>query len=627
MLSFVVLVPSVGLVWFMNQAVENERLAARQRLIEAYRAQLGNAQERLQENWTKVANELAATINDAPPAVVFFGAVRDDRADAIICFAANGAVTYPDAAPLPKFRRPDAGWQQAEALERTDPAAAARAFAELAAATDNAEFAARALQAQARSLVRGGDAAAALAVLNAPLQEDRFRTVQDAQGRLLLPNAELMAFELARDVDPAGAESIRTRLAARLANYDEVAMPAAQRVFLGRELQRLQPESPEPRWLAAETLAAEYVASVTLTERDAKLRGTGIPGVWQIASANQRILFLHRDENLPARLRLAMGNTGLPADLNLEFVPPGRELTNTLLSIPAGASLPGWRLALATHDAAFFDTATHARVVSYAWIVGLVVLTIVIFAALTWGLVRRQTALTQLRNDLVANVTHELKTPLASMRLLVETLLNTDQLEERTTREYLQLIATENLRLSRLIGNFLTFSRIERNKYTFDFKTVSAAEIAEGAAAAVRDRLEAPGCRFDVMLAPDLPEISGDADALVTALVNLLDNAWKYSGDEKVIALSASAHHGHVTFAVRDDGVGLSPRDTKRIFGRFQQAHHHRSTAGGGCGLGLSIVQFIVTAHDGDVTVASEPGRGSTFTIRIPVTGKVHSTT
>jgi len=97
-------------------------------------------------------------------------------------------------------------------------------------------------------------------------------------------------------------------------------------------------------------------------------------------------------------------------------------------------------------------------------------------------MVRRQAALTQLRNDLVANVTHELKTPLSSMRLLVETLLNSPQLNEKTAREYLELIAKEIFRLSRLIDNFLTFSRIERNKYTFDFKEVPAKAIVESAA-------------------------------------------------------------------------------------------------------------------------------------------------
>ncbi len=114
----------------------------------------------------------------------------------------------------------------------------------------------------------------------------------------------------------------------------------------------------------------------------------------------------------------------------------------------------------------------NSGLLSYVWIGVLVVATVIVLAALALRLVRRQMALTQLRNDLVANVTHELKTPLSSMRLLVDTLLNSQPLHEQTAREYLQLIAQENLRLSRLIDNFLTFSRMERNKYAFGFKEV-----------------------------------------------------------------------------------------------------------------------------------------------------------
>jgi signal transduction histidine kinase len=218
----------------------------------------------------------------------------------------------------------------------------------------------------------------------------------------------------------------------------------------------------------------------------------------------------------------------------------------------------------------------------------------------------------------VANVTHELKTPLASMRLLVETLLNSPQLHEPTAREYLRLIATENLRLSRLIENFLTFSRIERNKHRFELREVPPARIVDEAAASVRERFHASGCRFEVHVSPDLPAVEADPGAMVTVLVNLLDNAFKYSGEQKEIALSAGAENGSVFFSVKDNGIGLSSRETRRIFRRFYQVKEHRPHAAGGCGLGLSIVQFIVAAHHGTVTVESQPQRGSTFLVTLP---------
>jgi signal transduction histidine kinase len=151
---------------------------------------------------------------------------------------------------------------------------------------------------------------------------------------------------------------------------------------------------------------------------------------------------------------------------------------------------------------------------------------------------------------------------------------------------------------------------------------VPAREIVDSDAAAVRERFHSPGCRFTVAAPADLPPVLADAGALVTALFNLLDNAWKYSGDEKQIVLTAEARHGGVAFAVQDNGIGLPPRETGRIFKRFYQVDPHLSRTGSGCGLGLSIVQFIVAAHQGSVKVESRPGAGSTFTITLPVANR-----
>jgi signal transduction histidine kinase len=268
-------------------------------------------------------------------------------------------------------------------------------------------------------------------------------------------------------------------------------------------------------------------------------------------------------------------------------------------------------------DQQLFQIASRQRVSSYLWIGGLVIVAMLVLGSLALGLVRRQMALTQLRNDLVANVTHELKTPLTSMRLLVETLIDSPSLEEKTVREYLQLIARENSRLSRLIDNFLTFSRMERNKYAFGFKQVPARQIVDGASAALRDRLAAPHCHFSIQAPANLPSVLADADAMVTVLVNLLDNALKYSREEKEIILKADAENGHVLFSVKDNGIGLAPRDTRRIFKRFYQVNRAADPVGG-CGLGLSIVQFVVTAHHGTVRVHSQPGKGSEFIVGIP---------
>ncbi len=621
LLALVVLAPSICLLWFMNQAVQNERLAVRQKLVDAYRGHLTLAQEQLEARWKTNAAELDAEAKIIPAAMLFAQQVRAGSADALICFDAAGKIAYPDLPPQPKHEVRDAAWAQAERVEFIDPTNAAGEFARIGEGATNVDLAARALQAQARCLVRAGQKEAAISLLLGPLSEARFRTATDFEGRLVAPNAQLMALELLKGSAPEKVEPPLDRLKAELVDYETPGLSAPQRRFVMHELLRLFPDRVQFSTLMAEDLAAAVVEAQALQPAEPTLRPTRLPGVWQFASESGRVVTLHQTESLVARLRAATMSPTLPADVRVDPLVPGREREGALLSLPLGPKLPNWRLALSLKDQRLFDAATSQRVASYVWIGVLVVGVVSVLAAFALRLVRRQVALTQLRNDLVANVTHELKTPLSSMRLLVDTLLNSQPLHEQTAREYLQLIAKENVRLSRLIDNFLTFSRIERNKYAFDFNETSAASIAESAAGAVRERFQPPGCRFEVNIAPNLPSVMADADAMVTALLNLLENAWKYSGEDKQITLAASAVDGSVCFAVRDNGIGLSPRDTKRIFKRFYQVDQRLSRSGGGCGLGLSIVKFVVEAHRGNIQVESEPGRGSTFTITLPAAG------
>jgi signal transduction histidine kinase len=617
-LLLAVLVPSVCLLWFMSKAVLNERLVVRQRLAEAYRANLSLMQNMLDAYWRQSAAALDTDADRLSPSALFSRHVRTGLYDAVICFDAAGNVAYPRQASAPNPQALGEAWSEAERLELGNPMAAAEAFAHLAEQGTNANQAARALQAQARCLLKAGQSNAAIAVLIGPLEKPSYRHATDTQGRLIVPNAELMALELLKDSAPDQARGPFERLRTRLLNYDDPALSAPQRRFLMREVQRLWPDTALAQMLAAEDLAARCLEAGPIHPGEPAWRPTGVPGVWQFSSSRGRVVALNQAESLIARIGSCPVSQLLPANVSFSVLPPGKDFERFFMTLPAGTTLPGWRLAQSMDGQRLFDTVAEQRIASYVWIGILVFATVIILAALAMRLVRRQMALTQLRNDLVANVTHELKTPLSSMRLLVETLLNSQPLHEQTAREYLQLIAQENLRLSRLIDNFLTFSRMERNKYAFGFKEVPASEIAEGAITAVRERFNVPGCQFKTQLDPDLPPVEADADAMVTAVVNLLDNAYKYSGEEKQITLSARAENGSVCFAVKDNGIGLSPRDTKRIFKRFFQVVQRLSRTGGGCGLGLSIVKFIVTAHHGSVRVESQPGRGSTFVISLP---------
>ena len=159
---------------------------------------------------------------------------------------------------------------------------------------------------------------------------------------------------------------------------------------------------------------------------------------------------------------------------------------------------------------------------------------------------------------------------------------------------------------------------MERNKQAFQMRQVSPVSIAHAAAQAVKTKLGRGHCCFETEIPDELPEIRADHDALVTVLVNLLDNAYKYSYDEKRIKLSVTGDNNSICFSVSDNGLGIPRRALKKVFQRFYQVDRSLSRQAEGCGLGLSIAKFIIDAHQGTIAVESKPGQGSTFTVTIP---------
>jgi len=233
--------------------------------------------------------------------------------------------------------------------------------------------------------------------------------------------------------------------------------------------------------------------------------------------------------------------------------------------------------------------------------------------------VSRQLTLQELKNTSVAIVAHELRTPLASMRMLVDTLREGRCRNGQQLSDYLELIANENDRLHRIAENFLTFSRLERGRQALELGAVAPHAIAAQAVAPFAARLAAPGCAFTIEVAESLPEILADSEALAQVLANLIDNALKYTGEEKRIALRAYKDGAALAFTVEDNGIGIPQEERRAIFEPFHQVDQRLSRTREGAGLGLAIVRRIVKAHGGEITVAGEPGKGTVFTVKIPL--------
>jgi signal transduction histidine kinase len=232
----------------------------------------------------------------------------------------------------------------------------------------------------------------------------------------------------------------------------------------------------------------------------------------------------------------------------------------------------------------------------------------------------RAMILSEMKGDFVSNVSHELRTPLASIRVFAELLRLGRVQSPAKAQEYGEFIEAESRRLSRLIDNILDFSRIETGRKTYRFVPADIHEVVESTLKTFEVHLKHGGFRiaFEGGEEP-LPEVAIDQDAIAQALHNLLDNAVKYSGDSREIGVRLTRESDAVVIAVRDHGIGIPREEQRKIFDRFHRVGTGLVHDVKGSGLGLSIVQHVVEVHQGQITVESEPGNGSTFSMRIPL--------
>ncbi len=231
----------------------------------------------------------------------------------------------------------------------------------------------------------------------------------------------------------------------------------------------------------------------------------------------------------------------------------------------------------------------------------------------------RQLELAQLKSSFLANVTHELKTPIALIQLAAETLDMHRVRSPEESAKFLRSIQRETKRLTQLVDNILDFARLEAGKHSFQFRPVELAGVVRETVESLSPRFEELGFRVEVDLPPGLPPALGDSRALSHCLLNLLDNAIKYSRQRKEIRISGSSDGTYVRIAVSDHGIGIAPEDQHRVFEKFVRIEAGLVHDVKGAGLGLPLVDQIVRAHGGQVELTSTPGEGSTFTLALPV--------
>ncbi len=289
---------------------------------------------------------------------------------------------------------------------------------------------------------------------------------------------------------------------------------------------------------------------------------------------------------------------------------------------PFPTTLYNWRLQVGLTSAEELGQKVERQrlleisMVAFAAIVAIAGVAIVVIAAV------KERRLAALKSDFVANVSHELKTPLALVRMFGEMLLTGRVPSEDKKKQYLQIIVSESERLTALIENVLDFAKVERGKAAYDFAPGQVEEVVARAVEVFRYRAEREGMEVGLRVEEGLPATSIDGRAIELAVINLLDNAFKYAKDGGRIDVAVACSARFVRVSVSDRGPGIEPDDRARIFERFVRGRTSGETRVRGSGIGLSLVKHIAESHGGTIEVKSpisDEGRGCAFELSIPV--------
>ena len=354
-------------------------------------------------------------------------------------------------------------------------------------------------------------------------------------------------------------------------------------------------------------------------------------GRWELA-ADQAEYFLSQLD--PARTTPYLGRFQFARELNDQFTPQANLRQGEIYSYIFGnrrifyASQSDRSVAGFLLDRDWLDRSLRPQVASslnltgatqrdlrvYAGAIAAVLLILSAGVALLWRDLSRETRLNRARAELVSSVSHELKTPITLIRLYGETLLR--GIDEPHREEFYRIIMRESVRLGRLVEGILRFSRVERGEQVYNFEEGDLTPVVGRVADDYREYLERSGFHLQRELPDSAPPVRFDPAALSQAVVNLLDNAVKYSGDSREIAIRMAAQNGSVTLEVEDHGIGICAADRGKIFERFYRVGN--GAGKGGYGLGLFLVRHIMDAHGGRAEVESEPGRGSRFRLVFP---------
>jgi signal transduction histidine kinase len=659
LLTACIVIAGAGLAWFMVRTVIQERTVAAQEIRDAAMAAASRVAERIVPELERLERDLRVTMAEGAggnsaagtvPAAELLKATGDDsvlllvRRDGLAAWP-RGRLLYESEPPVPPAD--EAAWpaalRAAELLEiRTRDYTAANAAyrAMLVPAASNPQLRLAVQQRLARSLRKAGRPTEALAVLEQIIDAHRpdgspavaaawydrctlieetgrrqdlqtcavgfYSGLVDGRWRLEKPLYEFYADGARRWTQPLAGRTDVARLIAREAS--QLALTGAAQAAL-RAWRAERRREPAGHLVLTDRASPIVVAWRTSGQGEAVLLVLG-PG-----AATTRVF-------APLVAKYASGHavsiaTNRVVVFPLSGVEVGRAGTaqdTATITVEDGPVV--WRVTARPDAARDPRRGVTVRTGVYLGTLALMLLSVALAGYFAIRTVRKELEIARLKSEFVSAVSHEFRSPLSAISHLAELLDMGRVKDEDRKREYYRLIVGESGRLRRLVENLLNFARIEEGRQQYRLEPIDVAPWLRQATDEFQASPAATGKEIVVVVAPDLPRLRADAEAMTTVVVNLLDNAVKYSPDSGRVWVQANVVDGEVEIHVRDEGVGIAEEDQAHIFERFFRGRDAGPVPG--TGLGLALVQRIVAAHGGTVAVKSRVGEGSTFIVRLP---------
>ncbi|MEZ4317957.1 MAG: HAMP domain-containing sensor histidine kinase [Myxococcota bacterium] len=638
-----ILLPALLLAYFALASIRSEELALDADLRARAEGIEGQVQQELESVFGRFEERTAQRLKEGGSPLDRLGELSPFLRVAFR-LDPNGELAAPFAPPDPQqvlpdnaaFRRP---WREGLAAERAgDATRAAQAFAEAGRNTQNPSLLAEVAFATARNRARL-DPRNGAQILSDVYSD--FASVRDRMGFRVGDLVVLTQGQLRMESDPEiGAvtlESLVTDILNRRWTLGQPGEPTVARAalaalpattdpdWLARTRDRLNERTAQLRW--AETVAGELELLAT-TQTGPEGEWTYFPGpnsraLWATVrtSSGEEYLFAFAIDDVLEHLRdTARRATATDAELEARLVPAGDAMrTEPLVQRPLGEQMAFLTLTVTHADPQSLATQKANRRRARIAIVLLAVFLVFVGVLLSARLVGREVENARMKADFAANVSHELRSPITQIRLKAESLQLDLCYDDADRQLHYDAIVRESERLSRLVDNVLDFAAIERGAKRYSFRQDDLAAVVLLQVEAARGSLEDKGMEVELTLPDDLPPVWLDREALGQVLTNLLSNAVKYGATGKWVGVRVEGTETGVDISVSDHGIGISADELPHVFDDFFRSTNPEVRRKKGTGIGLAIVRYIVEAHGGTISVESEAGEGTTFTLSFPL--------